>query len=161
MQNKRSDKEGFAAIKLDMSKAYDHVEWDFLRRMKLKMGFVEIWVNTVMRCVTSVSYKVKLNGDLTEEIIPECGFRQGDPISPYLFLICVEGFSSLLHAVETREELEGVKVCVDAPSINHLLFADDSLLLLKTNEQNANHLQNILNLYENFSGQTINEDKSL
>lgn len=160
IQNKRSSKEGFAAIKLDMSKAYDRVEWDFLRRMMLKMGFAEIWVNTAMRCVTSVSYKVKLNGDLTEEITPERGLRQGDPISPYLFLICVEGFSSLLHAAETRGDLEGVKVYVDAPSINHLLFADDSLLLLKTNERSANHLQNVLNLYENCSGQTINEDKS-
>jgi hypothetical protein len=160
MQNKRSGKEDFAAIKLDMSKAYDRVEWIFMRKMMLKMGFADTWVNTVMRCVTSVSYKVMLNGGLTEEIIPECGLRQGDPISPYLFLICAEGFSSLLNAAERRGDLEGVKICVDAPSVNHLLFADDSLLLLKINERSAYHLQNILDLYENCSGHTINKDKS-
>lgn len=67
---------------------------------------------------------------------------------------------NLLNAAERRGDLEGVKICVDAPSVNHLLFADDSLLLLKINERSAHHLQNILGLYENCSGQTINKDKS-
>jgi hypothetical protein len=86
----------------------------------LRMGFHETWVNTVMRCVKSVSYKVKINGDLTEETVSERGLRQGDPISPYLFLTCAEGFSSLLDNAEERGESEGVRVCAGAPSINHL-----------------------------------------
>ena len=92
--------------------------------------------------------------------MPERGLRQGDPLPPYLFLICVEAFSCLLHAAEESGELEGVKVCQDAPSINHLLFADDSLLLLKADARSANHLQDILSLYEECSGQTINKEKS-
>lgn len=68
--------------------------------MMLKLGFHENGVNTVMRCVTSVSYKVKVDDDLTEEVVPERGLRQGDPISSYLFLICAEGFSSLLNVAE-------------------------------------------------------------
>lgn len=66
----------------------------------------------------------------------------------------------MLLAAESRGELVGIKVCQEAPSINHLLFADDSLLLLKTDAWSANHLQHILSLYENCSGQTINKDKS-
>jgi hypothetical protein len=66
----------------------------------------------------------------------------------------------LLLAAEITGELSGIKVCQNAPSINHLLFADDSLLLLKANEWSANHLQNILSLYEDCSGQTINKNKS-
>lgn len=107
-----------------------------------------------------MSYKVKVNGELTESIAPSRGLRQGDPISPYLFLICAEGFSTLLNAAEERGDLAGVKICQAAPSINHLLFADDSLLLLKIDEGSAQCLQNILELYEDCSGQVINKEKS-
>lgn len=69
-------------------------------------------------------------------------------------------FSSLLNTVECNGQLEGVKVCRDAPNINHLLFAYDSLILLKMNEESLHHLQDILSHYEVYSGQTINVDKS-
>ena len=160
MQTKRSGKQSYAAVKLDMSKAYDCVEWSFLEKMMIKLGFHERWVDTIMKCVTTVTYCIKVNGQLTDEIAPQRGLQQGDPLSPYLFLLCAEAFSCLLLAAERRGELEGVKVCQDAPSINHLLFADDSLLLLKNDVRSANHLQDILSLYENCSGQTINKDKS-
>lgn len=159
MQNKRYGADGFAALKLDMSKAYDRVQWVFMRKMMEKLGFAAGWVDTIMKCITSVSYCIKVNGDLTEQIIPERGLRQGDPLSPYLFLICAEGFSCLLNAVEARGEFTGVRICNGAPSINHLLFADDSLLLLKADERSALHLRNILHLYEGCSGQTINKEK--
>lgn len=113
-----------------------------------------------MNCVSTVSYKIKINGELTEEIIPSRGLRQGDPLSPYLFLICAEGFTSLLNAAEGEGKMQGLSICAGAPSITHLLFADDSLLLMKVNQENATHLQNVLQLYECCSGQTINKDKS-
>lgn len=113
-----------------------------------------------MKCVTTVKYRFKFNGRVTEEIIPGRGLRQGDPISPYLFFICAEAFSSLLNNAEASGNMEGVKVCRDAPSFNPLLFADNSLILLKVNEESSHHLQNILNLYEVCSGRTIHVDKS-
>ena len=76
-----------------------------------------------MGCVTTVSYRIKVNGDLTESFVPERGLRQGDPLSPYLFLLCVEGFLALLQRVEQEGRLAGVKVCHQAPSVSHLLFA--------------------------------------
>lgn len=160
MQNKRWGSEAFAAIKLDMSKAYDRVEWDFLSRMMHRMGFDERWVQLIMKCVTTVTYKIKVNGELTEEILPSRGLRQGDPLSPYLFLICAEGFSSLLNHAEQDGSLQGLSICAGAPSITHLLFADDSLLLMKVNQENSSQLRNVLQLYEDCSGQTINKDKS-
>jgi hypothetical protein len=86
--------------------------------------------------------------------------HQGDPISPYLFLICAEAFSCLLNAAEERGQIVGVRVSQEAPSINHLLFADDSLLLFKIDDGSAENLQNGLSLYEDCSVQTINKDKS-
>ena len=110
--------------------------------------------------MSTVSYKIKVNGELTEEIVPTRGLRQGDPLSPYLFLICAEGFPGLLHEAERARNLEGVTICENAPSITHLLFVDDSLLLLKVNDGNANHLRHVLQLYDECSGQIINKDKS-
>lgn len=93
-----------------------------------------------------------MNGELTEEIVPKWGLRQGDPLSPYLFMICAEAFSCLLNAAEAKGDMRSVRVCSDAPSINHLLFADDSLLLFKLDDQSTCHLRNILDLYEDCSG---------
>ena len=147
MQNKRRGADSYAALKLDMSKAYDRVEWEFLRLMLCKLGFQNEWVERLMNLVTTIRYRVRVNGELTDEIVPQRGLRQGDPISPYLFLICAEAFSCLLNAAEERGEMAGVRVCQEAPSINHLLFADDSLLLFKIEDRSAEHLQNVLSLY--------------
>jgi hypothetical protein len=160
MKTKKQGKEGYAAVKLDMSKAYDRVEWEFLERVMRKLGFADRWVQLVMTCITSVNYQVKVNGALTDIITPQRGLRQGDPLSPYLFLLCAEGFSSMLNKAELRGELEGIQICNGAPSFNHLLFADDSLVLIKANRESAKSLQNLLQLYEVCSGQTINFDKS-
>ena len=125
-----------------------------------KLGFHERWSKLIMQCISTVSYRIKVIGELTDEIIPSWGLRQGDPLSPYLFLLCAEGFSTLLNAAESNGVLEGVPVCNNAPSITHLLLANDSLLLLKVNDESANHLRQVLQLYEECSGQTINKDKS-
>jgi hypothetical protein len=160
MKNKRSGAVGLAALKLDMSKAYDRVEWDFLEQMMRRLGFDEKWIALIMKCCNSVKYRFKLNGSLTEEVVPSRGLRQGDPISPYLFLICSEAFSCLLNSAEEDGRLEGVRVAPNAPSFNHLLFADDSLILMTVTEGSAYQLQYILSLYEECSGQTVNIDKS-
>jgi len=97
-----------------------------------------------MKCVTTVSYRIRVNGELSEMIKPERGLRQGDPLSPYLFLLCAEGFSALLSQAEGDGRLKGVKVCQRAPSVSHLLFADDSLILFRANGGDAQHLQGIL-----------------
>ena len=95
-------KEDLCAIKLDMHKAYDRVEWPFLKGIMLKLGFQERWVNLIMKCVSTVEYRVRINDEETESFKPTRGLRQDDPLSPYLFLLCTEGLTSLLaHAKKT------------------------------------------------------------
>lgn len=94
-----------------------------------------------------VSYRVKVNGECTDEIIPERGLRRGDPLSPYLLLICAEGFSTLLNKADEDDSLSGIKLSPAAPSFNHLLFAEHSLVLVKATEDSAKSLQHVLQAY--------------
>ena len=85
------------AMKLDMSKAYDKMEWCFLEQILLKLGFQESWVALIMKCITTVSYSILVNGEPKGMIKPSRGLRQRDPLSPYLFLFCAKGLNALLR----------------------------------------------------------------
>lgn len=78
-----------------------------------------------------------VNGKPSDDFSPNRGFRQGDPISPYLFILCVEIFSHLLRRAEERNSLKGVKVASTAPSVNHLFFADDCIIFSRASMQDS------------------------
>jgi hypothetical protein len=109
--------------------------------MMRKLGFAERWIGLMMACVSSVRYKIRFNSEETDMFVPTRGLRQGDPLSPYLFLLCAEGLSSLLLYKEEVGGIDGARVCRNAPSVSHLLFADDSLILMKADMNNATSLQ--------------------
>ncbi|KAL9669643.1 hypothetical protein QQ045_007190 [Rhodiola kirilowii] len=153
-------KMGYFALKLDISKAYDRVEWDFLEVLMQRLGFPEEWNSKVMSCVKTVSYVVRVNDFVTEEIKPARGIRQGDPLSPFLFLICSEWLNLKVKEYQRRRKLKGVKISKDGPEITHMLFADDSMFFLQATPENASNLKRILEDYEKLSGQKINLDKS-
>nr|XP_023923653.1 uncharacterized protein LOC112035046 [Quercus suber] len=160
MHGRKKGKKGSLALKLDVSKAYDRVEWDFLRAIMLKLGFPEIWINWVMTCITSPSFSVLINGKPFGCIAPSRGLRQGDPLSPYLFLLCAEGFTALLAKVEMEERIHGVSICKRAPRISHLLFANDSSLFCQATQREVTAVTDILHIYAQASGQCINMEKS-
>lgn len=96
------------ALKLDMNKTYDRVERKFLKAMMNKMEFADEWIKTVMDCVTTISYSENANGRMREFFQPFRGLRQGDPLNPFLFLICSENSSSLMHLSVREGLLSGV-----------------------------------------------------
>ena len=130
ISKKKGGNVGDMALKLDMSKAYDRVEWVWLEKIMEKLGFAERWRGLVMKCVTMVNYAIKVNGCPMGSITPSRGIRQGDPLSPYLFFLCVEGLSSLNKASVANGGLKGIFVCREGPELSHLFFADNSLIFL-------------------------------
>ncbi|KAK4392766.1 putative mitochondrial protein [Sesamum angolense] len=150
----------FMNLKLDISKAYDRVEWSFLREVLGKFGFPSVFIELIMLCVSSVSYSFVLRGAQFGSLIPQRGLHQGDPLSPYLFLLCIESLSSLFRVASESGVVLGVAVCRGAPRISHLLFADDTMVFCLASPQTIQHVRLILDMYRLASGQKINLQKS-
>jgi hypothetical protein len=110
----------------------------------VKLGFHSTWVQWVMTCVTTACYSVRFNGTVLSPFFPTRGLRQGDPLSPYLFLFVVDCLSVLMKHSERQCLFNGIKVCRRAPSISHLLFADGILLFFKLDEDQARNVRDLL-----------------
>lgn len=159
IKNCKRENQNFCALKLDLSKAYDRVDWEFLNGVMERLGFCDKWRRWIMVCVTSVRYSVRFNGELLDPFAPTRGLRQGDPLSPYLFLLIADGLSNILERYKTDGLIQPIRICRATPGISHLLFADDSLLFFKAEVEQARRIKEALNLYENSTGQLINPSK--
>jgi hypothetical protein len=160
LKRKTRGVKGELALKIDISKAYDKVEWSFLKGVLSRMGFSEKWMQWMMLCVSSVNYSALVNFEKVGPIHPGRGHRQGDPLSPYLFILVAEGLTALISKAVANGELHGVKICRRAPSVSHLLFADDCFIFCRSNLSETRKLMEILKIYEDASGQEINLSKS-
>ena len=147
-------------VKTDMSKAYDRVEWSFIEAVMRKMGFFEIWITCIMRCITSVKYKVLMNGQLRGNIVPKRGLRQGNPLYPFIFILCTEALVNLLNHAENQEKITGMRITRACASVSHLLFADDSLFFCKAELRECEEVMKVVKKYGKASRQCINFDKS-
>ena len=148
------------ALKLDMSKAYDRVEWLYLQKTMEKMGFRQQWIQLVMNCISTTSYSILVNGEPKGDIRPSRGIRQGDPLSPYLFLISSKGLNHQIQKAAADDLIRGFSLCRSGPKITHIFFANDTLLFCQAEMGDLQVIQDILQLYEKASGQKINRNKT-
>lgn len=118
MKNNKDGNDGNCALKIDISKVYDMVQWDFLMGMLLCFGFALQWVNWLAMCFFEVTYHININGEWIGPIVPSRGLRQKDLISPYLYLACAEGLSLLFKDVETKGWLQGCRASAKCPRIS-------------------------------------------
>jgi hypothetical protein len=158
--NSKKGRGGLMAIKIDMEKAFDRMEWNFILAILSKLGFHPTWVNWVRICITSPSFSILINRSPFGHFSPERGLRQGDPLSPFLFILGTEVISRLLLWQESHDLLQGIKIACHCPTVSHLLFADDLILFAKATSVEAVHLKSCMDIYCRWSGQAINRSKS-
>ncbi|XP_074265574.1 uncharacterized protein LOC141588013 [Silene latifolia] len=124
------------------------------------MGFPTHWRDIIWECISTVSYSILINGTPSTTLRPTYGLRQGDPISPYLFILCMEVLSRQLSMAEKTKTFTGIKISRYAPTLSHLFFADDALLCCKATPASFEVIRDLLKKFEVASGQMINLDKS-
>ncbi|GAU44264.1 hypothetical protein TSUD_400110 [Trifolium subterraneum] len=149
-------------FKVDFEKAYESVDWDYLSDVMIKMNFPSVWRGWIMECVTSASASVLVNGCPTEEFHFERGLCQGDPLSPFLFLLAAEGLHVLMEAMVSNSVFTPYGIGLqNSVFISHLQFADDTLLIGEKSWVNVRALKAVLLLFENILGLRVNFHKSL
>lgn len=137
LKHTKSSKMNSLALKLDMYKAYDCLEWDFVHEILMAFGFKEKWVKLIKSCISTVSYQIKFNGRLSEIFSPKRGLRQGDPLSPYLFILAAECLSRMLSKSGNDGSLSSMVIGKDEPRLTHLFFADDAMIMCKGTRENC------------------------
>lgn len=146
---------GLMAIKIDMAKAYDRVEWTFLFHILKALGFIDRFIHLLSQCITIVSFSFLVNGSPFRPLKPSRGLRQGDPISPALFVLYFDLMARLLHKAELEGSIHGIKISRNSPAIANLMFADDLTIFCKVTMTETEALLRPLHLSCNWYGQLI------
>ncbi|CAL8992705.1 unnamed protein product [Prunus brigantina] len=154
-------KTGYTAWKMNLSKAYDRLKWSFIEQTLAEIGIGDISLQLIMSCVKSVAYKIIMNRELTESFKPQRGVRQDDPLSLYLFVLCMEKLSHIITARVLKKDWKAVRETRFGPLISHLFFVDDLILFAKASVQQAMVMKNSLDQFCELSRQSTNMGKYL
>ncbi|KAF7815200.1 reverse transcriptase [Senna tora] len=155
---KKRGKWGWMIIKLDLEKAFDKISWPFILSTLSHLNFPPHLVNLINSCISSVKHRVLVNGGLTNSITPSRGIRQGDPLSPFIFICGMQFFTEIIDAQVRRRKW--TPPTIKGTKISHLLFADDVLLFSRVDDKSIASIAHSLNLFLMCSGLSINRTKS-
>ncbi|GKC53887.1 putative RNA-directed DNA polymerase, eukaryota, reverse transcriptase zinc-binding domain protein [Tanacetum coccineum] len=146
-------------LKVDFEKAFDNLNWSFLDSIMDQIGFRSKWRNWISHCLNSAFASVLINDSLTKEFKFEKGLRQGDPLSPFLFLIAIEALNVALLQARSNNIFHGTKVEKDNIHISHIQFVDDALIIGEWSLRNAMNLSRILTCFHLALGLKVNYNK--
>ncbi|KAK3221018.1 hypothetical protein Dsin_014988 [Dipteronia sinensis] len=144
---KARGKVGFIAWKIDLAKAYDRLQWHFIQKVLNDIGIEGNLNRLIMNCVSSVQFKVIMNGETSNNFRPKSGIRQCDPLSPYLFVLCMEKLSHIINQKRTEGSWKPVKISRKCPAISHMFFADDLILFGQASMQQAQVMKDCLDIF--------------
>lgn len=156
---KKKGKVGFMAIKVDLVKAYDHLEWSFIRNILKAFRFPDDLIKQIMSYVSSTTISILLNGGKLSSFKPTRGIRQGDLLSLYLFILCMEYLGFLINESYRKKKWTPLKASKQNLGISHLFFADDLMLFAKANKAGAESIKKVLSQFCKEFGQVVSVEK--
>ncbi|KAG7534372.1 Endonuclease/exonuclease/phosphatase superfamily [Arabidopsis thaliana x Arabidopsis arenosa] len=157
---RKQGRKGWMLLKLDLEKAYDRIRWDFLEDTLKAARLPEKWVGWIMKCVTGPSMQVLWNGEKTEAFQPMRGLRQGDPLSPYLFVLCLERLCHQIEKAVGLKEWKPISLSRGGPKLSHICFADDLILFAEASVSQIRVIRRVLERFCVASGQKVSLEKS-
>lgn len=157
---KRKGKNGYFMMKVDLEKAYDRLNWDFVKWVLQDVGLPENWVALIMWCLTTSKLAILWNGEKLEPFQPQRGVKQGDPLSPYMFVLCLDKLAQMIEREVQQGNWKTFGITRGGPFLSHLFFADDLIFFGKASQQNTQCIMNVLKDFCSMSGQKINPQKS-
>lgn len=148
------------AIKIDLEKAYDRINWDFVIFCLKESNFPPLLINLIRHCISSTSFNILWNGDRTDPFCYSRGIRQGDPLSPYLFVLCMDRLSHIISEKVSSGMWKPMRAGRNGPLISHLMFTDDLLLFAEADVNQMDCVLDCLNKFGNLSGQKVSTQKT-
>lgn len=157
---KKQGGNGFMAIKIDFEKAYDRLKCDFIKETLCEMHFPQLMIEVIMECVSSSSLRILWNGEPMNAITPTRGIRQGDPLSPYLFVLCMERLNQVIEEAVLNNLWKPIRASRNGPLLSNLFFADDIMLFSEASPYQAEIICQCLKRFCGASGQKVSLAKS-
>ncbi|KAG7564109.1 Ribonuclease H domain [Arabidopsis suecica] len=157
---RKKGRKGWMLLKLDLEKAYDRIRWDFLEDTLKAAGLPEVWIHWILQCVCGPSMNVLWNGEKTEAFKPSRGLRQGDPLSPYLFVMCMERFCHQIEFSVAAKEWKPISLSCGGPKLSHICFADDLILFAEASVAQIRIIRRVLERFCIALGQKVSLEKS-
>ena len=158
---RKKGRTGVMALKIDLEKAFDRLEWSFIREVLIHFNFPSNLIALIMECISTSSVAILFNGGKLEPFLPLRGIHQGDPISSYIFILCLEYLGLLIHEKITNKAWKEVKASRSGPAFTHLFSANDLILFGQASVSTASAIDDMLNHFCQLFGQKVSNDKSL